>query len=70
MVYYRNLKNSKAKWVNLREERASNALEFKIDEIMGVATFDSLRNTAYPKTRMALPYVFTHFEKRLEICNF
>jgi len=71
-VYIRYLKNSKSEWINvIGEDEKSNdsRIVFKLDKIKGVITFNSLRNSVIPKTRMVLPYEFTEKDKKIKQCR-
>lgn len=65
------MKNSKTKWIDLKEVTESKEvkLSFKLDKVKGMVTYDSLKNSIYPKTRMALPYVYTDYDSKNKICK-
>ena len=73
IVYIRYLKNSKTEWLDVHDESEENKdsrVSFKYDQIKGVITYASLRDSIVPKTRMVLPYEFTETDDKLQICKF
>jgi hypothetical protein len=72
ILYVRYLKNSKSEWIDVQddsEESKDSKVTLKYDKIKGVITYDSLRNSLVPKTRLVLPYEFTDQDDKLRICK-
>lgn len=72
-MYIRYLKNSKAEWLDTSNDSENSKdanVTFKLDRIKGVITYDSLRESIVPKSRMVLPYEFDEKDQNLQICKF
>ena len=68
----RYLKNSKTEWLDIfddSEESKESKISLKYDQIKGVVTYKSLRDSIVPKSRMVLPYEFVDEDKELKICK-
>lgn len=66
------MKNSKTEWLDIfddSEESKEAKISLKYDQIKGVITYKSLRDSIVPKTRMVLPYEFIDDDKELKICK-
>lgn len=72
IAYIRYLKNSKTEWIDVlddSEESKDSKITLKYDTVKGVITYNSLRNSIAPKSRMVLPFEFTDEDKQLEECK-
>jgi hypothetical protein len=67
IVFLRYLKNSKTEWIEINSDSEGPNVTFKYDKIKGVITYNSLRNSVVPKSRMVLPYEFVEKDKHLKI---
>lgn len=66
------MKNSKTEWLDIfddSEESKEAKISLKYDQIKGVITYKSLRDSIVPKTRIVLPYEFIDDDKELKICK-